>query len=333
MPASTKINHSLCNLGLSLEQFLKEEQQQFSDIPEALPKILSAIAWVGKAINDVARKLDLVAIIGSQLTYNSSGDEQQKLDIMAHGYFLHALNKIEEICAMISEEDNGIIQLNNNRGNYIIAVDPLDGSPNIASNAPIGTIFSIYQRISSPKEPVQQEDVLQAGKKQLGAGYILYGTSTMLIYTANHGVHGFTYEPSMEKFFLAHQAMQMPKHGKIYATNDGHFDTFPGYVQRYIQKCRLSSYAARYLGALAADFHQHLIQGGIYLYPPTQNRPQGKLRLMLECNALAFIAEQAGGAASNGTQSILSIQPQAIHQQVPLYIGSMNMIQKLLSTH
>lgn len=324
-----EINHTLPNLGPSLSQFLQEEQQQFPYLPKALLPILSAIAAAGKAINDVVRRLDLVGIVGSRGVHNTSGDEQQHLDMMAHHRFVHKLIATQEVCAMISEEAEDIIASPHCRGNYVVALDPLDGSPNIDANAAIGTIFSVYQRCSSQAMPAQQEDVLQAGNQQLAAGYILYGTSTMLVYTACHGVHGFTYESSRGHFFLTHQSMQMPRQGRTYAINDGHFDTFPSYAQRYIRQCRSNGYAARYMGALVADFHRHLIQGGIYLYPPTQANPGGKLRLMLECNALALIAEQAGGAASSGQQSILTIPPQSIHQRIPLYIGSKNMVQDL----
>jgi fructose-1,6-bisphosphatase I len=317
-------------LGPPLAQFLREEQRQFPDISEAIPRILHAIVSAGKTVDSVVRKLDLAGIIGSQGSYNLSGDEQQNLDMLAHRYFVHALAATEEVCGVISEEAVGIIAIANSRGNYVVALDPLDGSPNIDVNAAIGTIFSVYQRRSSQTMPVQQDDVLQAGNRQLAAGYILYGTSTMLVYTACHGVHGFTYDPSMGQFFLAHQAMQMPKTGQSYAINDGYFDAFPSYVQHYIQQCRRNGYAARYMGALVADFHRHLIKGGIYLYPSTPKNPAGKLRLMLECNALALIAKQAGGAASNGQQAILAIQPEAIHQRVPLYIGSTSMVQNLL---
>ena len=315
----------------SLEQFLKKEQQHFDDLPEALPRILYALASAGKSVNEVVRKLHLVGIVGSQGTYNLSGDEQQKLDIMAHDCYVRVLAATSEVGAVISEEQADIIQFSNGCGDYIIALDPLDGSPNIDVNAAIGTIFSVYQRRSPRSTPIQQEDILQEGSHQLAAGYILYGTSTMFVYTACYGVHGFTYEPSRGEFLLVYEAMKMPEDGHSYAINDGCFDTFPIYVQRYIQQCRRHSYAARYMGAFIADFHRHLIRGGIYLYPPTHKNPSGKLRLMLECNALALIAEQAGGAASDGQRAILAIQPTSIHQRVPLYIGSKNMVQRLLA--
>jgi fructose-1,6-bisphosphatase I len=319
------------DLGPSLAQFLREEQQQLPDIPEALPRILRAIAAASKTINEVVRKLGLVGMMDSQETRNFSGDTQQKLDVMAHDCFVHMLAATKEVCAVVSEEAETIITFPNNYGNYVIALDPLDGSSNIDANAAVGTIFSVYQRRSPPYTPVQQEDVLQAGEKQLAAGYILYGTSTMFVYTACHGVHGFTYEPAVGAFFLMRQGIQMPQDGVSYAINDGYFDIFPSYIQHYILQCRRDGCAARYMGALVADFHRHLSQGGIYLYPPTHKNPEGRLRLMLECNALACIAEQAGGAASNGQQAILTIKPQAIHQRVPLYIGSKNMVQALLA--
>ena len=325
------IGKSIPSLGVPLARFLQEERREFPDISEALPRILDAIVSAGKVLDNVVRKLDLVGVIGSQGSYNFSGDAQQNLDMLAHRCFVNALASTEEVCAVISEEAVGIIEFSNNRGSYVVALDPLDGSPNIDVNAVLGTLFSVYQRRSSQETPVQQEDVLQDGNRQLAAGYLLYGTSTMLVYTASHGVHGFTYEPSTGQFLLAYRAMQMPKVGQSYAINDGYFDTFPRYVQYYIQQCRRHGYTARYMGALVADFHRHLIKGGIYLYPPTPNNPTGKLRLTLECNALAFIAKQAGGTASNGQQSILAIQPNTIHQCVPLYIGSVDMVQSLLA--
>ncbi|MEM9416751.1 MAG: class 1 fructose-bisphosphatase [Bacteroidota bacterium] len=319
------------DVALSLTQFFKEEQQQLSDLPPALLPILKAIISAGKTINEVVRKLALTGLLGTRGTYNASGDEQQKLDLLAHEAFVHTLAATGEVAAVISEEEADIIVMPNHDGNYVVAIDPLDGSPNIDVNASIGTIFSVYQRRSSQPTPMQAADVLQAGQHQLAAGYILYGTATMLVYTVGNGVHGFTYDPAADDFLLAYQAMKMPQDGKSYAVNDGYFDVFPSYVQRYIQQCRQQGYAARYMGALVADFHRHLLQGGIYLYPPTQKNPEGKLRLTLECNALAFIAKQAGGLASNGHQAILTIQPQTIHQRVPLYIGSQNMVESLLA--
>lgn len=323
---------SMSKLKPSFAHFLRQEQTKFPHLPEALLTILETITAASETVHEIVRKLDLTDILGSQGTYNSSGDEQQKLDVIAHNTFVQALAATGEVCALISEEEEGIITLNNSAGAYVVAIDPLDGSPNIDVNAPIGTIFSVYRRRSLPTTPAQEADVLQAGQQQLAAGYVLYGTSTMLVYSVGHGVHGFTYDPAVDTFLLVYQDMQMPQDGKNYAVNDGYFDVFPHYVQHYIQQCRQQGYSARYMGALIADFHRHLIKGGIYLYPPTHKNPRGKLRLTLECNALAFIAEQAGGVASNGQQSILSIQPQGIHQRVPFYIGSKHMVQSLLAS-
>lgn len=320
----------MADLGPSFMQFLRGQQRYTALLP-ALSCILYAIATAGKTINSIVRQLGLTNMVGSQETYNPSGDVQQKLDLRAQECLVRMLDTTGEVCAVLSEEAADVIPCNKGAGTYIVVLDPLDGSLNIASNAAVGIIFSIYRRYSSGSIPVQQEDVLQAGSKQLAAGYILYGTSTMLVYTACHGVHGFTYDPVLDDFFLSHPTIQIPQKGRYYAVNDGYFSTFPNYVQRYIAQCRSKQYAARYMGALVADFHRHLMQGGIYLYPPTKSNPSGKLRLVLECNALALIAEQAGGAAHSGKHAILTIQPQAIHQCVPLYIGSMRMVQKLVA--
>ena len=330
MPLTQKIYTFMADLGPSLMQFLRDQQRCTALLP-ALSHILHAVATAGKMVNSTVRKLGLTNMIGSQGIHNPSGDVQQKLDLYAQACLVHMLHTTGEVCAVLSEEVADVIPCNKGVGAYIVALDPLDGSLNIASNAAMGIIFSIYRRYSSGSTSIQKEDILQAGSKQLAAGYILYGTSTMLVYTACHGVHGFTYDPVMDDFFLSHPTIQMPQEGRYYAVNDGYFSTFPNYVQHYITQCRSKQYAARYMGALVADFHRHLMQGGIYLYPPTKKNPSGKLRLVLECNALALIAEQAGGAAHNGKQAILTIQPQAIHQRVPLYIGAMCMVKKLVA--
>lgn len=316
----------------SLAQFLQEERQHYADIPEALLRIVYAIASASKMVNALVRRLDLTGLVGSLGVRNTTGDMQQQLDVIAHHHFLYRLSALREVCAVASEEATDIVTLGHPRGDYIIALDPLDGSPNIDVNAAIGTIFSVYRRHPSrASTPVQQDDILQPGTQQQAAGYILYGTSTILVYTTSHGVHSFTYDPIKEEFLLARQDIQMPKEGKIYAINDGYWEDFPGYVRDYIQQCRRHGCVARYGGALVADFHRHLVRGGIYLYPPTQKNPTGKLRLMLECNALALLAEHAGGKASSGQHATLHILPTTLHQQVPLYVGSAHMIQALLA--
>lgn len=320
----------LANLGPSLSQFAQEEQAQCVAIPIAIPPILHAIALAGKMVNQKIKAEIFAKRMDARGTFNVSGDEQKELDIVAHNSFVGVLRNVVEVCAIISEE-MAKVELNIQGGEYIVALDPLDGSDNVSVNIPMGTIFAVYRRNSLPVDPIQPADILQPGKQQIAAGYILYSLCMMLVYATVHGVHGFTYEPVMDDFFLTHPAMQFPKQGKTYAINDSYQDSFPSYVQRYVQYCRSQQLGARYTGALVADFHRHLLQGGIYLYPPNVKSSAGKLRLMFECNALAFIAEQAGGMASNGKQAVLHIVPTMIHQCIPFYTGNKHMVRDLLA--
>ncbi|MCG8340524.1 MAG: class 1 fructose-bisphosphatase [Cytophagales bacterium] len=317
------------SIGCTLDQFIKARGDELPCAPEELSQLLNDITLAGKLVGSEVNKAGLVDITGAQGTYNIHGEAQQKLDVMAHTCFMRALEKGGVVCAITSEEEEDVVKLENNQGKYIVALDPLDGSSNIDVNVSIGTIFSIYHRISPIGEPVQPEDVLQRGSEQMAAGYLLYGTSTMLVYTTGHGVHGFTYAPSLGEFLLSHPNIKTPPAGKIYAINDGYFARFPDSIKSYIQYCRDNSYKARYIGSLVADFHRNLLKGGIYMYPPTESTPHGKLRLMFECNALAFIVEQAGGTATDGQQRIRTIEPTEIHQRVPLYIGSAKMVERL----
>jgi len=237
------------------------------------------------------------------------------------------LTKGGEACAVISEESETYVDLNND-GKYVIAIDPLDGSSNIDVNVSIGTIFSIYRRKSPIGKPISEADILQKGEEQVAAGYILYGSSTMLVFTTGFGVNGFTYEPSLGEYVLSHPHMEIPRDGKIYSINEGSANSFSDPVKRYIQYCKDNSYTARYIGSLVADFHRNLLKGGIYIYPATAKDPKGKLRLMYECNALAFIAEQAGGKGTDGKGRIMEIQPTSLHQRTPFYVGSENMVAK-----
>jgi fructose-1,6-bisphosphatase I len=247
--------------------------------------------------------------------------------VLANIRFTRALTKGGEACALISEEAESCVDLNNN-GRYVIAIDPLDGSSNIDVNVSIGTIFSIYRRKTPVGGPISEEDILQKGSDQVAAGYILYGSSTMLVYTTGHGVHGFTYDAGLGEYFLSHPGMMMPADGKIYSINEGFALSFSSEVEEYIRYCKEKGYTARYIGSLVADFHRNLLKGGIYIYPASRSNPNGKLRLMYECNALAFVAEQAGGKASDGTQRIMDIQPRSLHQRTPFYVGSSNMVAK-----
>ncbi|OJW69871.1 MAG: fructose-bisphosphatase [Candidatus Amoebophilus sp. 36-38] len=314
-----------------LSQFLEEEQTRFPNIPPAISTIIQAMSTAAGFMSNALIQAALDNEAGNIESFNASGDVQQRIDMLAQNFFLETLENTQEVCAVISEESDGLVPLAHKMAKYIVALDPLDGSSNVDVNGPVGTLFSIYQRTSSAEIPLQDKDGLILGKQQLAAGYILYSTVTMLVYATIYGVHGFTYNPTIDEFFLTHPAIRMPENGLTYAINHSYLHSFPHYVQNYITYCRRQELSSRYTGALVADFHRHLLEGGIYLYPPTYKRPNGKLRLMFECNVLAFIAEQAGGLASDGRQPILNIIPRHLHQCVPFYIGSKMMVQKLLS--
>jgi len=314
-------------IGTALDRFIKNNQDQFQYASGELSQLLRDIALASKVVNREINKAGLIDIMGAMGSQNSGGEQQQKLDILANIRFTRALTKGGEVCAIISEETESFVDLNN-QGNYVIAIDPLDGSSNIDVNVSIGTIFSIYRRVSPVGQPIQQEDILQAGCEQVAAGYILYGSSTMLVYTTGHGVNGFTYESTLGEYVLSHPDMSIPETGRIYSINEGSANSFSAAVKSYIQFCKDDNYTARYIGSLVADFHRNLLKGGIYIYPATAKDTNGKLRLMYECNALAFIAEQAGGKATNGVGRILEIKPKDLHQRTPFYVGSKKMVEK-----
>jgi fructose-1,6-bisphosphatase I len=314
-------------IGSALDRFIKSNQDHFAYASGELSQLLRDIALASKVVNREVNKAGLIDIMGGVGSTNTGGDEQQKLDVLANIRFTRALQKGGEACALISEESETFMDLNND-GKYVIAIDPLDGSSNIDVNVSIGTIFSIYRRKSKPGTPIQQEDILQKGSQQVAAGYILYGSSTMLVYTTGYGVNGFTYEPTLGEYFLSHPDMQMPVDGKIFSVNEGSYNSFSDGVKRYIQYCKEQNYTGRYIGSLVADFHRNLLKGGIYIYPATARDKHGKLRLMYECNALAFVAEQAGGKASDGSQRIMDIEPRSLHQRTPFFVGSKNMVDK-----
>ncbi|GAB4245904.1 MAG: class 1 fructose-bisphosphatase [Ekhidna sp.] len=317
-------------IGTTLDRFIKQKEDEFSFATGELSQLLRDIALAGKIINKEVNKSGLLDITGQYGEKNVQGEDQQKLDVVADIRFARALKNGGMTCAIVSEENQEIIHLNPNC-RYVVAIDPLDGSSNIDVNVSIGTIFSIYKRISPVGGPVQEEDILQKGTEQVAAGYILYGSSTMLVYTTGRGVHGFTLEPSIGEFVLSHDNMKCPEDGKIYSINEGNYNIFDQWVRDYIQDCKEKTATARYIGSLVADFHRNMMKGGIYLYPNTQKDPNGKLRLLYECNALAFIAEQSGGLATNGSQRIMEIQPTSFHQRSPLYIGSKNMVEHAIS--
>jgi fructose-1,6-bisphosphatase I len=300
-------------IGTALDRFIKNNQTQFQFASGELSQLLRDIALASKVVNREVNKAGLIDIMGAAGSTNNTGDQQQKLDVLANIRFTRALMKGGEVCALVSEESDTYVDLNN-EGKYVIAIDPLDGSSNIDVNVSIGTIFSVYRRKSLAGTPIREED-------------ILYGSSTMLVYTTGHGVNGFTYEPSLGEYFLSHPEMKMPESGKIYSINEGSANSFSEGVKKYIQHCKDNNYTARYIGSLVADFHRNMLKGGIYIYPGTAKDPNGKLRLMYECNALAFIAEQAGGKASTGKERILDLEPTQLHQRVPFFVGSKNMVE------
>jgi fructose-1,6-bisphosphatase I len=319
-------------IGTTLDRFIKNNQDQFAYASGELSQLLRDIALASKVVNREVNKAGLIDIMGAVGSQNMAGDDQQKLDVLANIRFTRALAKGGEVCALVSEESDTFVDLSND-GKYVIAIDPLDGSSNIDVNVSIGTIFSVYRRKSPVQTPIQDIDILQKGSDQVAAGYVLYGSSTMMVYTTGHGVNGFTYEPTLGEYFLSHPALQMPVDGKTYSVNEGSANSFASSMTQYIQYCKDSRYTARYIGSLVADFHRNMLKGGIYIYPGTAKDPKGKLRLIYECNALAYIAEQAGGLATDGIQRILDIQPGQLHQRTPFYVGSKNMVEKAMSFH
>lgn len=315
-------------VGTTLDRFIKRKQQDFPFATGELSQLLRDIALAGKILNKEISRAGLNNIIGEIGETNVQGEDQQKLDVIADIRFTRALRNGGEVCAIISEEKEETIHLNPN-SKYLVSIDPLDGSSNIDVDVSIGTIFSIYRRVSEVGSPATKEDLLQPGREQVAAGYLLYGSSTMLVYTTGHGVNGFTYEPSLGEFFLSHQHMTIPQSGSIYSINEGYYDDYEEGVIQYILECKSQRYSARYIGSLIGDFHRNLLKGGIYMYPATANNPDGKLRLLYECNSLAFIVEQAGGKASDGHQRILDIKPEEFHQRTPFFVGSTKMVSSL----
>lgn len=317
-----------CAVGTTLDRFIKLKQDDFSFASGELSQLLRDIALAAKIVNREITRAGLSNNGGSFGQVNVQGEEQQKLDVVANIRFIRALSKGGEVCAIVSEEEDSVIDLQNSSGKYVVAIDPLDGSSNIDVNISIGTIFSIYRRRSPIGSPILTADVMQAGVEQVAAGYVLYGSSTMLVYTTGCGVNGFTYEQSLGEFFLSHPAIQAPKTGAIYSVNEGSINEWEDGVKKYISLCKSRGYSARYIGSLVADFHRNLLKGGVYLYPATLKNPSGKLRLLYEANALALIAEQAGAMATDGVQRILDIVPDSLHQRTPLIIGSSEMVRE-----
>ena len=324
---------------LTLNEVIIQKQSAFPYAKGELSRLLMHIGLAAKIVNNKINKAGLeTSIIGEADHINIQGEAQQKLDVYADEVFTKALQASGIVCGIASEECDEIVVFNDEmskEGNYVICMDPLDGSSNIDVNVSVGTIFSIYRRISPVGEKVTKEDFLQPGTKQVAAGYIIYGSSTMLVYTTGLGTTGFTYDPSIGEFCMSHYFMVTPKNGKIYSINEGNYVKFEPGVKKYLRWCQENDketgrpLTSRYIGSLVADFHRNLLKGGIYLYPKTASAPNGKLRLMYECNPIAFLAEQAGGKATDGYGNrILEIQPTNIHQRVPFFVGSKETVEK-----
>ncbi len=325
----------------TLGQFIIEKQADFPYAKGELSRLLRDIGIAAKIVNREVNKAGLVDILGTVGdSTNVFGENQKKLDVFADEQFISALKDGGECCFVASEEQEEGIELTDTgvskNAKYIVCIDPLDGSSNIEVNVSVGTIFSIYRRISAVGEDLTQDDLLQSGLKQVAAGYIIYGSSTMLVYTTGKGVNGFTLDPSIGEFCLSHPDMKIPETGRIYSINEGNYTKFPQGVKKYIKYCQEEDlatnrpYTSRYIGSMVADIHRNLLMGGVFIYPPTAGQPQGKLRLMYECNPIAFIIEQAGGKASTGKERILEIQPKELHQRVPAVLGSVDMVDKVL---
>ncbi|MGP1500575.1 class 1 fructose-bisphosphatase [Bergeyella cardium] len=320
----------------TLGEFIIEKQDDFQYSTGELSRLLSAIRLASKIVNREVNKAGIADIIGRAGNTNVQGEEQQKLDVLANEIFIAALSQREVVCGIASEENDDIIEIkageNGHLSKYVVLIDPLDGSSNIDVNVSVGTIFSIYRRVTEPGSPVEMKDFLQKGTEQVAAGYIVYGSSTMIVYTTGNGVNGFTLDPSLGTYYLSHPNMQFPKKGKIYSINEGNYIKFPQGVKDYIKYCQMEEedrpYTSRYIGSLVSDFHRNMIKGGIYIYPSTSQSPKGKLRLLYECNPMAFIAEQAGGKASDGKTRILELEPTELHQRVPFFCGSIDMVRK-----
>ena len=322
---------------LTLGQFIIEKQNDFPYSKGELSRLLRDIGIAAKIVNREVNKAGLMDIFGDVGTINIQGESQKKLDVFANDQFIAALKSGGECCIVASEENDEIIEIDgevSKNAKYIVAMDPLDGSSNIDVNVALGTIFSIYRRVSKTGRATLK-DVLQKGTEQVAAGYVIYGSSTMLVYTTGKGVNGFTLDPSIGEFCLSHPEMKIPENGIIYSINEGNYIHFPEGVKKYLKYCQVEDkqtsrpYTSRYIGSMVADVHRNMIKGGIFIYPTTSGAPNGKLRLVYECNPMAFIIEQAGGRATDGFNRILDKNVTTLHQRSAIFIGSKNMVHKI----
>lgn len=322
----------------TLDEFTIQQRRDFPQSTGELSMLLKDIALAAKRVNVEVNKAGLVDILGDAGEVNVQGEDVKKLDIFANNQFIGVTRHGVSCAGVGSEENDDIVVFDDpisNNSKYVMLMDPLDGSGNIDVNVSIGTIFSIYRRVTKKGTPVTIEDFLQPGNKQIAAGYVIYGSSTMLVYATRISVNGFTLDQTIGEFTLSHPDIKCPEDGKIYSVNHGNFWQYDERIRKYINVCQKKEkadggpYTQRYIGSMVADVHRNLIKGGIFMYPTTHDKPKGKLRLLYECNPLAYIIERAGGKATNGTQRILDIKPTELHQRSALFIGSMKMMEEL----
>lgn len=325
---------------LTLDEFTLQQLRQFPTATGELSSLLRDIGLAAKRVNVEVNKAGLVDILGDAGTINVQGEDVKKLDIYANNQFMGVLQHGISCAGIGSEELDDFVVFDDevsNQSKYVVMFDPLDGSGNIDVNVSIGTIFSVYRRVSERGKPCTKADFLQPGNRQVAAGYVIYGSSTMFVYATRRGVNGFTLDPSIGEFCLSHPDIKCPPTGKFYSVNHGNFFQYDEGVRKYIDACQRKTkdaggpYTQRYIGSMVADVHRNLIKGGIFMYPGTIDKPKGKLRLLYESNPFAFILEVAGGRATDGKQRILDIQPTELHQRTPLFIGSREMMDELES--
>ncbi|PAU93960.1 class 1 fructose-bisphosphatase [Aliifodinibius salipaludis] len=323
------------NRVITLEEYIIQAQNKFPGATGELSQLLRDIGLAAKIISREVNKAGITNILGEEGSTNIHGETVKKLDMFADKQLISALNRSEITCMVISEENDGIVELDNDGGKYIVYLDPLDGSSNIDVNVSIGSIFSIYMRKNPDTNKLSEEDALQSGVQQVAAGYVLYGSSTLMAYTTGLGVSVFTLDPSIGEFILSDDDVKIPDYGTIYSVNEGSYHSWEEGLKQYIKYCQVEDsetsrpYKARYIGSMVADVHRTLITGGIFIYPNSSQYPNGKLRLMYECNPLSFVIEQAGGMAIDCNGRILEIEPESLHQRTPIFIGSKENVLKV----
>ena len=320
---------------ITLEEYIIQSQNKFPGATGELSQLLRDIGLAAKIISREVNKAGITNILGEDGSTNIHGESVKKLDLFADRQLISSLNRSDITCMVISEENDGIVELDNDGGKYIVYMDPLDGSSNIDVNVSIGSIFSIYICDNEDHNTLSVDDALQPGTKQVAAGYVLYGSSTIMVYTTGMGVTEFTLDPSIGEFILSSEQVTIPNHGMIYSVNEGYYKSWPLGLKKYVKYCQEEvpeenrPYSARYIGSMVADVHRTLHKGGIFIYPHSKSYPSGKLRLMYECNPLSMVIEQAGGMSIDGETRIMDKQPESIHQQTPIYIGSRVNVEKV----